>query len=55
MPVLAVGGEKANGSVLGKQARLIGSDVTVVVVKNAGHWLMEEQPQKTTAALLKFL
>ena len=55
MPVLAVGGEKANGNVLGKQTKLIGSDVTVVVVKNAGHWLMEEQPRETTAALLKFL
>ena len=55
MPVLAVGGEKANGDALGAQARLVASDVTVVVLKNTGHWLMEENPQETTDALLKFL
>ena len=54
MPILAIGGEKANGEALGRQAKLIGSDVTVVVLKNAGHWLMEEQPQETSEALLKF-
>ena len=55
MPVLSMGGEKANGKFLGGQAKLVGSDVTVVVIKNAGHWLMEEQPEASTAALLKFL
>ena len=55
MPILSVGGEKANGEALGEQAKLIGSNVTVVVLKDAGHWLMEEQPQQTTQALLKFL
>ena len=55
MPILAIGGEKANGEALGRQAKLVGSDVTVVVLKNAGHWLMEEQPQETREALLKFL
>ena len=55
MPILAIGGEKANGEALGRQAKLVGSDVTVVVLKNAGHWLMEEQPQETSQALLKFL
>jgi pimeloyl-ACP methyl ester carboxylesterase len=29
--------------------------VTVIVLKDTGHWLMEERPQETTAALLKFL
>jgi len=55
MPVLAIGGDKANGEVLGRQAKLVASDVTVTVVKNAGHWLMEEQLEDTGAALLKFL
>jgi len=54
MPLLSIGGEKANGELLGSQARLVGSDVTVVVVKDSGHWLMEERPRETTAALLKF-
>ena len=55
MPVLAIGGEKANGEVLGRQARLVAQDARVVIIANAGHWLMEEQPEATMAALLSFL
>jgi pimeloyl-ACP methyl ester carboxylesterase len=55
MPVLTIGGEKANGEVLGKQAKLVATDVTVVVLKNTGHWVMEENPLETTEALKKFL
>jgi pimeloyl-ACP methyl ester carboxylesterase len=55
MPVLSIGGEKSLGEFLGEQMRLVASDVTVVVVKDAGHWILEENPQETTAALLKFL
>jgi pimeloyl-ACP methyl ester carboxylesterase len=29
--------------------------VTVIVLKNAGHWLMEEQPEQTVEALKTFL
>jgi pimeloyl-ACP methyl ester carboxylesterase len=55
MPVLAIGGEKANGEALGKQARLVATDATVVIVKNSGHWVLEEQPRETVEALEKFL
>jgi pimeloyl-ACP methyl ester carboxylesterase len=55
MPVLSIGGEKANGEVLGRQVKCVSSNATAVVIKNSGHWLMEEQPQETMAALLKFL
>jgi len=55
MPVLSIGGDKANGAALGQQVNLVASSVTVVVLKNTGHWLMEEQPEATMAALLKFL
>ena len=55
MPVLAIGGDKSLGEALGRQAKLVGSDVTVIVLKNAGHWMLEERPQETTDALLKFL
>jgi len=55
MPVLSIGGANANGTLLGKQMQLVASDVTVVVLKDTGHWLMEEAPRETTAALLKFL
>ena len=55
MPVLSIGGEKALGEVLGQQMRLVASDVTVVVLKDTGHWILEENPKETTAALVKFL
>ncbi len=55
MPVLAIGGEKANGEVLGQQMKLVAADATMVVLKNCGHWVMEEQPKETTDALMKFL
>ena len=55
MPVLAIGGDKATGTVLGQQAKLVASNATVIVLKNTGHWVLEEDPKETTDALLKFL
>jgi hypothetical protein len=55
MPVLAIGGEKANGELLGQQMKIVASDATTVVLKDTGHWVLEEKPVATTAALLKFL
>jgi pimeloyl-ACP methyl ester carboxylesterase len=54
-PVLVIGGEKANGAVLGQQLKLVASKVTVVVLKDTGHWVLEERPKETTDALVKFL
>jgi pimeloyl-ACP methyl ester carboxylesterase len=55
MPVLAIGGEKANGEVLGLQMKMVATDATMVVLKNTGHWVLEENPKGTTDALMKFL
>jgi pimeloyl-ACP methyl ester carboxylesterase/quercetin dioxygenase-like cupin family protein len=55
MPVLALGGEKANGDALAKQVRLVASDASSVILPNTGHWVMEENPRGTTDALLRFL
>ena len=55
IPVLAIGGEKANGVVLGEQMKLVATNATMVVLKDTGHWVMEERPKETTEALLKFL
>ena len=55
MPLLVIGGEKALGEVLGEQAKLVASDVTVTVLKDTGHWVLEERPKETTAALETFL
>jgi pimeloyl-ACP methyl ester carboxylesterase len=55
MPVLTIGGDKSLGEALGQQARLVATDVTVVVLKDTGHWILEESPKETTEALQKFL
>lgn len=55
MPVLSIGGAKASGVPQGKQAKLVASNVSVIVLANTGHWLMEENPTQTMAALTKFL
>ncbi len=55
MPVLSIGGEKANGEMLGQQTKLVATNATVIVLKNTGHWLMEENTKETTDALLSFL
>src|SRR6202021_2311355 len=55
MPLLTIGGEKSLGEALGQQARLVATDATVVVLKNTGHWVLEENPKETTEALKEFL
>lgn len=55
MPLLAIGGDKSLGIALGQQAKRVATDATVVVLKDTGHWVMEERPKETTEALLKFL
>ena len=42
MPVLSIGGAKSLGKPLGNQMDLVATNVTTMVVGNAGHWLMEE-------------
>jgi len=55
MPVLSIGGAKANGEALGTQAKLVAINATTITLPNTGHWLMEEQPQQTMDALVRFL
>ena len=35
--------------------RFVANDVTSLVISNSGHWLMEEQPAATMAAIRAFL
>jgi pimeloyl-ACP methyl ester carboxylesterase len=55
MPVLSIGGETSLGNELGAQMKLVADNVTVIVLPNTGHWILEEQPKETTDALVKFL
>jgi pimeloyl-ACP methyl ester carboxylesterase len=55
MPVLAVGGDKSFGPIMAVVMRAAATDVTGLVIPNAGHWLMEEQPAATIVAVRAFL
>lgn len=55
MPMLVLTGEKASGEFLIRQGRLVADDVEGVVVKGAGHWLMEEAPGEVIPRLVAFI
>lgn len=55
MPMLVLTGEKASGSFLIEQAKLVASDVRGQIVSGAGHWLMEEAPQVVIPAIVDFI
>jgi pimeloyl-ACP methyl ester carboxylesterase len=55
MPMLVLSGEKAGGTFLIEQGKLVADDVKGVVVKGSGHWLMEEAPDQVIPELLQFL
>jgi len=55
MPVLAIGGSASYGASLAVELSYVATDVKAVVIPNSGHWLMEEQPAATMAAITDFL
>lgn len=55
MPFLVLTGEKASGTGLIEQTQLVATNVTGTVVKNSGHWLMEEAPAVVIPAIVTFI
>src|SRR5262245_42163024 len=55
MPVLAIGGEKSFGAGVATIMRFVASDVREGVIPDSGHWIMEENPRATIAAVRTFL
>ena len=55
MPVLAVGAEKSFGTAEADTLRFVATNVTVGIVPGSGHWVMEENPEATTALIVNFL
>ena len=55
MPVLALGGDHSFGTQMGDIMRLVATNVTTGVIRDSGHWVMEEQPAETTAAIVDFI
>ena len=55
MPFLVLTGEKASGTFLIDQARMVATHVSGTIVKGSGHWLMEEAPDQVIPAIVAFL
>ena len=55
MPMLVLSGEKAGGTFLVDQARLVATQVSGVIIKGSGHWLLEEAPTQVIPLLVDFL
>lgn len=55
MPMLVISGEKASGEFLVQQARMVDNHVTGVIIKDSGHWLIDEAPEQVMAELVAFL
>jgi pimeloyl-ACP methyl ester carboxylesterase len=54
MPVLTIEGDKAIGGALEAQAKIVASNVSSIIFRDTGHWLMEQRPAETKAELKKF-
>jgi pimeloyl-ACP methyl ester carboxylesterase len=55
MPVLAIGGDHSFSSTMAHIMRFAADNVHEVVIKDSGHWLMEEQPKAVVTAIVNFL
>ena len=54
MPVLTIEGDKAMGGALEIQAKIVATNVTSIVLRDTGHWLMEQRPDEIKVELKKF-
>ena len=55
MPVLAIGGDHSYGAAMKTELEFVASDVQGAVITDAGHWIMEEQPQQAIAVITRFV
>jgi pimeloyl-ACP methyl ester carboxylesterase len=55
MPVLALGGEKSFGPKEADELRFVASNVTMGIIPDSGHWIMDENPAATITLIANFL
>lgn len=55
MPVFAIGGDHSYGSALATEIAFAATDVSGGVIKDSGHWIMEEQPDQAVALITSFI
>jgi pimeloyl-ACP methyl ester carboxylesterase len=54
MPMLVLSGEKAGGTFLIEQGKMVDDHVEGVIIKGSGHWLMDEAPDQVNPKLVAF-
>jgi pimeloyl-ACP methyl ester carboxylesterase len=54
MPMLVLSGEKAGGTFLIEQGKMVDDHVEGVIIKGSGHWLMDEAPDQVIPKLVAF-
>lgn len=55
MPVLAIGGDHSYGANMKTELEASASNVSGAVIKDSGHWIMEEQPKQALDILVPFV
>jgi pimeloyl-ACP methyl ester carboxylesterase len=55
MPILAIGADHSYGLVMKEDLDQVADNVTGAVIKDSGHWIMEEQTAQAVAAINEFL
>ncbi|MBS0532749.1 MAG: alpha/beta hydrolase [Proteobacteria bacterium] len=55
MPVLALGADHSFGETQAVVMREVATNVQGGIIKNSGHWIMEEQPKQTVGLIKAFL
>jgi len=55
MPVLALGGDKSFGGAQADTLRVVATNVTMGIIPESGHWIMDENPRATTVLIVDFL
>jgi pimeloyl-ACP methyl ester carboxylesterase len=55
IPVLSIGGDHSRGKTLAEQMPQIAENPQSLIIKNSGHFVLEEKTDETSAAIFKFL
>jgi len=55
MPMLAMAGEKSLGSLIADFGKAVATNAQASIITDSGHWLMDENPDATMAALTAFI
>jgi pimeloyl-ACP methyl ester carboxylesterase len=55
MPILAIGGDHSYGATMKAELESVAINVQGAVIKDSGHWIMEEQPAQAVAVIVPFL